>query len=108
MGLPADWNVVEAWCKKPFYFGLPITPGVEEKDSKFGELDFSSKAEPQFWEKFPSRKLPDKPSMRINVKNLEKTVKTVAEKMTLHQRLNARTAISNLEEGAPAFQLKRL
>ena len=108
LGLPTDWNVVQKWYKKPFQFGYPMTSSSEKKESKYNDLDFSKKADKDFWDKFPSRKLPDKPTTKVKIDKLEKAVEAAAGKMTIHQRANAQRAIQNLKTGAPAYQLKPL
>ena len=100
--------MVESWCKKPFFFGYPNQKISEKKSSKWECMDFSKKAPKEFWKKFPYRRLPTKPSTRVNVKRLEAAVKKVEKKLTVHQNKKARETIRNLKLGAPSYQLSHL
>ena len=64
-------------------------------------MDFSKKAPKEFWKKFPYRRLPTKPSTRVNVKRLEAAVKKVDKKLTVHQNKKAKETIRNLKLHCP-------
>ena len=108
LGLPDDWDTVEDWCKKPFQFGFPISQHQERKDSKWASLDCSKKAPKEFWEKFPSRPLPQQPTTRVNVPELKTAINMAAGQWTVHQKEAAARVVKNLVEGAPAYQQKQL
>ena len=107
LGLPKDWSKVESWCRKPFRFGPPLDR-KERKLTEFDHVDFTKPAEGEFWEKFPSRSMPDTAVTRIDVDKFEELVHTMEGKMTIHEKDMAYKAIKNLKEGAPAHQLTDL
>ena len=108
MGLPDKWERVQKWFKKPFYFGYPVQHKASAKKSKYDGIDFKDKAPKEFWEKFPKRDLPKKPSTRIDIDKLTSAVETASDSLTVHQKKAAETTIKNLTEGAPSYQRKQL
>ena len=103
LGLPEDWETVEDWCKKLFQFGFPISSHQRKKDSKWANLDYSKKAPKEFWDKFPSRPLPQQPTTRVKVSKLKAAIDKAAGQWTVHQVEVAARTVKNLEEGAPSY-----
>jgi hypothetical protein len=60
------------------------------------------------WDTFPKKDIPAGPETRINIEKLKKMIDRNEEKLLDHEVRRARRAISYLEEGAPAHQLRRL
>jgi hypothetical protein len=90
-----------------------VRPAPEISVGKIGKKDWGLTdyvAEPPkgFWDSFPSRKLPTKPSTRINVPVLKKMSSISGKQWTMHQKAGAYRTISALEEGAPAYQSRYL
>jgi hypothetical protein len=69
---------------------------------------YSESPNNRFWEKFPKRKLPQKPATRINVKNLEISVRKVKDKLTKSELKRAHKVIKDLKKGAEAYQKSEL
>ena len=107
LGLPYDWRVVENWCRKPFTFGLP-TETKPKKKTRFDHVDFHGSADPGFWETFPSRELPEKPTTAINVVRFAELIHQARPKMTIHEWDGAKKSLDILSHGAPAYQLVAL
>ena len=70
--------------------------------------DYRKPASPEFWKLFPSSPLPDDISSPVNVTVLAALVETAQESWTSQQRVRARKAIRDQQEGASAFQVKSL
>ena len=104
LGLPADWESVARWIKKPFIFGYPTQPIYEKKTTEWDNMDFSKKAPAEFWKKFPSRPLPECPQTRVNIDALKSLVAEASGHFNMHQKDAAAETIGNLAEGAPAYQ----
>ena len=104
LGLPRDWRVVENWCRKPFSFGLP-TEAKPRKTTRFDHVDFHKPADPGFWEIFPSRGLPKKPTTAINVVRFAEMIHEAKPKMTIHEWDGAKKLLNILCQGAPTYQL---
>ena len=77
-------------------------------ESKWAELDCSKKVPKEFWEKFPCRQLPQRPTTRVSVSKLKANIDKATSRWTVHQRDAAERTVQNLKEGAPAYQLKQL
>jgi hypothetical protein len=107
LGLPHDWKRVESWCRTPFQFNLPLVQKAP-KITKFDGIDFSADPDPKFWDNFPKRDLPDRPTTRVNVGRLEEMVKEAEATMTIHERDMAYRAIDIMKNGAPAHQIRPL
>ena len=107
LGLPANWDTVENWCRKPFRFGPPVETKAR-KPTSFDHVDFSKPGTKEFWQEFPSRELPDKPTTKINVTRLEELIAEWDSHMTIHETDMAQKALRILKDGAPAYQKSEL
>ena len=108
LGLPTSWHTVDKWIRSPFIFGPPNKPVYSKKSTKWDKVDFSKKADKEFWKEFPHRPLPTKPSTRVNIPALKKRIYDVRNKFTVHQMDAGRETVQNLTEGAPSHQLRQL
>jgi hypothetical protein len=84
-------------------------PGIlGVKKSKWPKIpvlsDYSKTPNQSFWEKFPKKKLPEKPETSINVEKLENRVRKYMNLMIKHQIERSLKAIEYLKHGAPSFQ----
>ena len=100
-GLPTDWNVVEKWARGKFNFGVPLT---DNSINKFSGLNFSKPADSTFWDNFPSRQLPSKPSTRGDIPQLRRAIHAAKKNWTIHEKKSAEKTLENLTLGAPSHQ----
>ena len=108
LGLPADWNVVEKWARGKFNFGVPLTDNSVSDKSKFSGLNFSKPADSTFWDNFPSRKLPSRPSTRVDIPQLRRAIHAAKKNWTIHEKKSAEKTLENLTLGAPSHQKSSL
>jgi hypothetical protein len=76
----------------------------KSKSYKYDGLDFTKKAEDTFWKNFPSRRLPRKPTTRINIQNIKRGIVASSKMWTIHEKTRAERAVRHLTRGAPAYQ----
>ena len=111
IGFP-DSDVAEVWINREIGISLPAEPvqkGGEFKNKEVPILDsYEVPPDQSFWDKFPRRELPDSASTRVNVEALKKHVKLTREKMTVSELKRAEKTLTDLSEGAGAFQVKNL
>ena len=103
MGLPSDWSIIESWTGG-FSFGFPILASKNHKVTRYDGMEFTKKAEPEFWSKFPSRDLPKKPTTSVRTVSLKNSIRGVTGQFTCHEQKMAEETIQNLLRGAPALQ----
>ena len=99
---------MDGWLRRPFRFGPPNLPSYNKKTTEWDNVDFSKKATKDFWDKFPKRELPKKPSTWVDIPALKRLIYDVRKKFTIHQSDAAVITIKNLSEGAPAHQINVL
>jgi len=99
---------VESWAATPFTFGVPIKEEYVSKEKRFQGINFAKKLNADFWDKIGKNELPDKPTTRIRTNQLEKEIKLVKHKWTIHQKKDAEKALNNLRNGAEAYQKSEL
>jgi hypothetical protein len=58
-----------------------------------------------FWKTFPKRELPDKPTTRVNIRQLEAMIKKHKKGWTAEEKAKAAAAVALLKEGAPSHQM---
>jgi hypothetical protein len=105
LGLPADWNQVEGWCRGGARnFTLPAAQKQTKSVHDWGLSNYAAVASPSFWKGYPSRSLPFKPTTRISTKVLAKKISAVKNQWTVHQKTTANAAYKSLTEGANAYQ----
>ena len=85
LGLPANWNVVEKWARGKFNFGVLLTDNSVNDKSKFSGLKFSKPADSTFWDNFPSRQLPSRPSTRVDTPQLRRAIHAFKKDWTIHK-----------------------
>jgi hypothetical protein len=108
-GLPGSWQTIESWLRGSVQVApVPETIAIKIGKKDWGLKDYSEEPPKGFWDTFPSRKLPVKPCTRVNVITLERKCEAANKQWTIHQRRGAKSAISILRTGAPAYQLKYL
>jgi hypothetical protein len=106
LGLPAEWAIIEGWLTDKTLPEPPSTvsnskPEAKEKSS----VTVKNKVD---WDTFPKKDIPAGPETRIDIKKLQNMVDENENNLLDHEVRRARRAISYLEEGAPAHQLRRL
>ena len=69
---------------------------------------YKGKLPEKYWNAFPFRKIPERPTTRIMVDKLERLVEKRKEYMTIAEVSRARKVIKNLKMGAPSYQKKNL
>jgi hypothetical protein len=104
MGLPDDWAIIEGWCRESARIGEVLQSHPKPKSYKYDGLDFTKKAEDTFWKNFPSRRLPRKPTTRINIQNIKRGIVASSKMWTIHEKTRAERAVRHLTRGAPAYQ----
>ncbi len=110
-GIPQDWCVVEGWLDE-VALALPQTGGIQEPSRKFDSLpilsNYRASPDDSFWENFPKRDLPRKPSTRINSKNLIKLIEENKHDMSIAELKRAYKTVHDIKEGAEAYQMSEL
>jgi hypothetical protein len=108
LGIPSDWSTVENWLNKE---NSPCHPGKENDVSfslKNPEIpvlkNYGTAPDKEFWDFFPHRELPERPTTRINIRNLEKLVRMNENDLTKSELKRAKRVISDLKWGAEACQ----
>jgi hypothetical protein len=66
--------------------------------------DYRIKAEKSFWEKFPSKNLPSKPTTKINIVKLEEKIIESKAKLNNSSWNRAQKCLNYLKYGGPSFQ----
>ena len=103
LGLPSSWSIILGWMNN-YTFGIPITNPEPVKKTRFDNIDFTQKQDPEFWKTFPFCELPDRPRTAVDVHGLNREIKLVKNFLTCHEVRDAEVAIRNLFYGAPALQ----
>ena len=70
--------------------------------------DYGGIAGDEFWKKFPSRELPEKASTRVDVVRFKQLIDDVSCKMSATELRRAERTVSDLINGASAFQKSEL
>jgi hypothetical protein len=105
LGLPDDWDTVEAWSvDKPQFARQRSDNRATNATGQYQQKTLSA----AFWDKFPSRKLPTKPTTKVNVTALKEKIREAQGGWDMEKRDKAWEAVKYLEKGAPAHQMVRL
>ena len=111
IGLPNDWQRVEAWLTFNGTTYEVEEPVVEEKKLKHGylpELESHENIGKKFWDKFPYTALPKKPEGRVNTVTLREEIEARKGKLREVEINRAEKVVDNLINGAPSYQKKEL
>jgi hypothetical protein len=109
LGLPADWETVEGWCRgEARSYSIPPAEKKKKAVKDWGLHDFTKPASPSFWKNFPYRPLPRKPVTRINTDILAKKIARANGQWTVFEKTTAAAALASLKNGANAYQLSYL
>jgi len=108
LGLPEDWSTIQNWLNPDRKFSNPPALPKEPLRKKCPEIptlqNYESPPPEEFWEKFPKRPLPAKPTTRVNLPMLKARINRAAAGWTIHQKVKARKAIETLSKGGKSFQ----
>ncbi len=77
LGLPDLWSRVESWLnteEKTVINDIVFSEILRKNPEILVLSDYRIKAEKLFWEKFPSKSLPSKPTTKIDVGKLEEKI----------------------------------
>ncbi len=77
LGLPDLWSRIESWMKdnKKTVINDIVYSDIVCKNPEFPVLaSYREKADRSFWDKFPSKELPYKPTTKINIAKLEEKI----------------------------------
>jgi len=112
MGVPRNWETVEEWLDKNSIPSYPIPVEPAKLERKYAEIplleSYDTIPGEEFWEKFPFRALPNRATTRINVRNFGKLVEKYKPEMTRCQVRRAERVLSDLRNGASAYQRSSL
>jgi len=112
LGLPSDWKRVEQWLQfsgpVPNSTEFPVEPFISKWPQIPVLTNYDLIPSPDFWSNFPKRELPCNPETAIHTDRLEQMIETHKNKMTSHQYLRSKRALSFLKDGAPACQVDTL
>ena len=107
LGLPDNWSRVEAWLssEEKTVVKNVIFSEIVRKNPEIPVLnDYRIKAEKSFWEKFPSKNLPSKPTTKINIVKLEEKIIESKAKLNNSSWNRAQKCLNYLKYGGPSFQ----
>jgi hypothetical protein len=107
LGLPDLWSRVESWLntEEKTVIKDVIFSEIVRKNPEIPVLnDYRIKAEKSFWEKFPSKNLPSKPTTKIDVIKLEEKITESKAKLNNSSWNRAKKCLNSLKYGGPSFQ----
>lgn len=107
-----EWEPTYSWITEKE--NLLIVPCIEVNPfvRKWVDIpvlkDYNVKPDASFWENFPKNPMPQIPQSKVNAKNLNSLVVSMAGRMTCHQVRRGLKVCEDLRMGASAFQNCRL
>ncbi len=112
MGLPSDWSVVEEWLNSENCILYPANKEesfFEKKNAEIPTLErYDIAPNEDFWKFFPKRGLPNRPTSKVNARNLKILLDKCRSKMSKTEIRRAERVILDLKTGASAYQKKDL
>ena len=110
-GIP-QWEKVDRWLDETV---LPDYPEEIEKQpyvKKNPEIktleNYREDPGEEFWSTFPKTRLPTQAQTKINVDKLEEYITKIEGKITVTESRRAKKVLTDLREGASAYQMKEL
>ncbi len=111
-GIPEQWFVVDDWLDERKIPPYPKNEEVTLFKKKFENIptlaDYTVIPEDSFWDNFPKRGLPSRPSTRVKVDILEEEIYLVKDKLTKSELRRAERVVKDLRYGAEAYQRNEL
>ena len=111
MGFPG-WREVCDWLDESITASEPGEVSSKQPAIKNCEIprlaDYSSMPDEDFWLKFPKKELPVRAETSVNISAFAEEVNSVREEMTITEKRRADKALSDLANGADAYQMAAL
>ena len=113
MGFPG-WREVCDWLDESITASEPgevssKQPARTELNCEIPRLeDYSSAPDEDFWLKFPKKELPGRAETSVNISAFAEEVNSVRAEMTITEKKRADKALSDLTNGAEAYQMTAL
>ena len=111
LGFPG-WREVCDWLDESITASEPGEVSSKQPAIKNCEIprleDYSSAPDEDFWLKFPKKELPGRAETSVNISAFAEEVNSVRAEMTITEKKRADKALSDLTNGAEAYQMTAL
>ncbi len=111
LGFP-PWLRIWSWLTATSLPAFETEPTIESKEPKNPQIprasNYNESQSEAFWQHFPFRDIPLKPSTRIDFTKLAQLLKSKAAKLLKSEILRGERAVKFLSEGAPSFSISEL